>query len=204
MIVLIIIKNRGGILFLIAVFVVTVSVIAALIGFGYKTILTNSIAKKDAELTEKYNSLPRSEIDEYVRTSEKFKAGQEILNNHLAVAPIFFLLEDSTLKRLRFTELNYTYLSNNKVAIALKGEAKSFEVVAKQSDTFSQYAKKFNSPIFSNLNRNDKGNVVFSFLTTVDPSLVNYREAIKSYPSTYNDSNTNNISTSTQYNKTIQ
>jgi hypothetical protein len=180
-------KKPLGVLFMIAVFVASVSVLAAIGSFVYKTVLTKSIEKKENELTEKYAALPRDDIDRFSRTADKLSSAQEILNNHVAVLPVFFVLQDATAQKLRFTELNYTQLAGNKMALVMKGEATNLDIIARQSEFFLAFAKKFNSPIFSNLGRSEKGTATFSLLTSLDPSLISYREAIKSYPSTYNE-----------------
>lgn len=165
-----------GLFLVIAICLAGLSVLLAAGTFVYKGILNRQIASKEADLEQKDADLQSSEIDNLVRVGDKIDSAETLLNSHIAVTPIFALLQQNTLKRLQFTELEYTYLSSNKIAISMKGVAKDFGVIARQSDAFSEVTgSKFTSPLFSDLDTDDKGNATFSFLTTVDPNLVLYK-----------------------------
>jgi hypothetical protein len=57
------------------------------------------------------------------------------------------------------------------------GIASSFSSVALQSDIFGEN-KFIQEPIFSNLNLDSKGDVIFDFSAFVDPRLLSYSDSI--------------------------
>ena len=62
--------------------------------------------------------------------------------------------------------------------VVLRGWAKSFNEVALQSDSFA--GEKFiQEPIFSDINLDESGNILFSFSAILDPSLISYGNVVK-------------------------
>lgn len=172
-------KTPFGIFLIVAISLATLSVILAIFVFAYKSILNKSISSKTAMIQKKSETFNTQEIDNLVKFGDKIESAENLLNSHIAVSPIFSLLEQTTLQRLQFTEFTFTYLASNKIAVAMKGVATNFGVVARQSDAFSAVVgSKFTSPIFTNLSINDNGQAVFNFLTTVDPNLVLYKNTL--------------------------
>ncbi len=55
----------------------------------------------------------------------------------------------------------------------MNGTARSFNAVALQSDAFGK-SSIFKDPIFSNLNLDQEGDVVFDFSAVIDPVRVSY------------------------------
>lgn len=172
-------KQPLGPFMIIAICIVILSILLAVGALTYRTILNRSVASKVAILEQKSAEFNTADIDQMVKFGDKLTSAQQLLDSHIAVSPIFNLLQQTTLQRLQFTEFTYTYLATNKIAVAMKGIAKDFGVVAKQSDAFAEVTgSKFASPLFTNLNTDDKGNATFSFLTTVDPDLVLYKNTL--------------------------
>lgn len=172
-------KKPWGPFLIIATCIVAASILLAAGSFVYKMILNRSATSKLAELELIDQQFNTAEIDAVVRFADKLDSAKQLLDTHIAVTPIFTLLQNTTLQRLQFTELNYTYLATNKIAVSMKGIAKDFGVIAKQSDAFSEVTgSKFASPLFSDLNFDESGNATFSFLTTVDPNLILYKNDV--------------------------
>jgi hypothetical protein len=93
------------------------------------------------------------------------------------MSQFFDLLEQATLKSVRFKDFRYNASGDGRSSIALSGEADSFAAVALQSDAFGQ-SRFIREPIFSNLDLDNKGNVIFDFSAFVDPSLISYTRGV--------------------------
>jgi hypothetical protein len=172
-------RKPFGIFFAIAMLLVSISVLAAVGAYAYEYILKNRVVEKQKELAKAEASIPSADIERLTRIADKMESADQLLNSHIALTPLFSLLQEATLKRLRFNDLTYTYLSPSRIAITMKGEARDFGVVARQSDAFQEVTgQNFKSPIFTNLGTSDNGNVTFNFLTSVDPALVLYKNTL--------------------------
>ena len=62
----------------------------------------------------------------------------------------------------------------------MSGKAKSYNSVAYQAKVFSS-EPAFKNAVFSNLDLDQSGNVVFEFDAQIDPSLVTYQNNIAAY-----------------------
>ena len=67
---------------------------------------------------------------------------------------------------------------NAKVLVKINGTAVGYRSVALQSDFFTKN-KNIIDPVFSNLVLDDKGNVQFNLDFSVDPTLIDYTQTIK-------------------------
>ncbi len=170
--------------------------------YAYQNILQNSLKVKSAALADENNKLDYSSINPISRIDLKMKAGKILLDGHLAISALFAALQSSTLKNLRFTDFSFSYLSSDKIALSMKGEAQSFEAVAKQADDFSNIAgisNNFQNAVFSDLSLNPTGNVDFSLITSINPSLISYRANLGGAPIVSNVVSNNVAATSTAH-----
>jgi len=155
--------------------------IAAGTGFlyFYKGVLSKNISKMENELNLAQNPSELSKIAELQTLNNRLVASSEILSKHVAVTPIFEALAEVTLKTVRFTSFNYTVPVDIKgeVSVKLTGVAIGYRSVALQADLFAQN-KNIRDPVFSNLQLDDKGNVVFDLNFSVDPNFVNYKQTV--------------------------
>lgn len=158
--------------------IIIFSMIAASAGFFiYGKILEKKVAAAEQVASAKEASLDYSAVDKIVIVDRQIKTADSLLKNHTALSKLFNVLEENTIKNLRFTSFQFSYISPTQIALVMKGNARSFGAVSKQAEllTSSESAKQyFKSPLFSDLNLDPKGNVGFTFLTTIDPALLTY------------------------------
>lgn len=175
------IQNKGikgaessiGIVFLITL-IVFIGVVALAVGiFLYQQFLLQDINKKKDSLDRAKAAFEPALIEEIGRLDVRMKSAEEILNNHKALSVFFDLLETNTLVSLQFQNLGYKIDEAGRVSVSMSGVASSFSSVALQSDIFGKN-KFIKEPIFSNLNLDNKGNVVFDFSAFIDPRLLLY------------------------------
>ncbi|MDO8482959.1 MAG: hypothetical protein Q7S86_04040 [bacterium] len=143
--------------------------------FAYKKILVKSIADMNGRLAQAKNSFEPESIEKWNRLNKRIEASKKLLTSHTVVSTVFDLLENATLATVKFNSFNYDLRDSGISSISLAGEAKNFSSVALQSDIFGQ-EKYIKTPVFSDLNPDQNGNIVFKFNASLDPNLVSYKK----------------------------
>ena len=170
-------KSSSGVFSLIAL-ILFLSALASSVGaFLYQQYLVQSIERKEVSLERARSAFEPALIKEMSRLDARMLSAQEILNKHTALSAFFELLESTTLKTVQFDDFGYSVDAEGKMLISMKGKALSFASVALQSDSFGDSAL-IQEPIFSGLNLDTKGNVVFDFTAILDPSIVSYIDGV--------------------------
>jgi hypothetical protein len=177
-------RDKGsniGIVFLITL-IIFISVIAlAVSAFLYQQFLVQDINRKKSSLERARAAFDPNLIQELSRLDDRIQASNSILDNHQIVSSLFDLLENITLKSISFDNFSYKTDEAGRVSIVMDGRASNFSSVALQSDVFSD-SKFIEEPIFSNLNLDNKGNVIFNFAAFINPQLVLYKNFIQDTP----------------------
>lgn len=145
--------------------------------FGYNRFLDYRISQMGGDLEAARASIDPQSIQELARLDARINSTKALLSQHTVLTPLLDLLEASTVRTVRFTELNYTS-SKDGLALNMKGQARGYSAVALQSDVFNRN-KSFKNPSFSDLSLDESGNVTFSFKATIDPSLLSYQKEIE-------------------------
>ncbi|MFA6552222.1 MAG: hypothetical protein WCT19_01830 [Candidatus Paceibacterota bacterium] len=162
---------------------VSVGVFVIALGFStwaffYQRSLVSEITELDSALSAAKKTFELGFIDEVTVLSNKIEAAKDLLVRHVALTPFFYLLEDETLAKIRFTDLNLSIDENSgAVTATMTGQAKSFNSIALQSDVFGKETK-FKNPTFSDFQLDKDGNVMFKFTTNVDPSILLYKKTV--------------------------
>jgi hypothetical protein len=170
-----------GLLTLVAFLILGVSVLMFAGAFAYKQLLYQEINRKCSGSSDKGCGLvasierERERLDytlltRFRRFDAKSKIAKEILDKHATLMPVFKLLNDTTLETIQYTKFTFT-----PAGINLEGVASSYEDIALQSQVFGARNKEIKSFIFSGLDLDQRGNVVFKLLMTIDPAILSYR-----------------------------
>jgi len=148
--------------------------------YFYRGVVNKSIASKQNTLLLAQSRFEPARIEQLQTLDKRLKASTDILQKHIAVSPIFEILEDITMKTVRYTEFSYEQGGDKdiKVVISMSGEAVGYRSIALQSELFGRESRLID-PVFSNLTLNNNGNVIFDLQFSVAPSLVQYQEMIK-------------------------
>ena len=105
--------------------------------------------------------------------NKQLKRAQSILNEHRTFLPIFKFLEEQTLKSIRYTSLTQTGAS-----LTLRGQARDYEGVARQSIVFMAANRDIEDFVFSDLSADAAGRVSFNLKLDLNPKLLSYSEAL--------------------------
>lgn len=162
----------------IASLIFTLTILSSVGIFAYNKYLNYSIDKMGAELESARGEVESEATRELIRLDARITSTKTLLANHVVISPLFDFLEDSTLGAVRFTDFEFAN-SDKGVELSMSGQARSYSALALQANVLSksQYLK---NQVFSNLDLDEKGNVIFSYKATIDPSLVAYRRIIES------------------------
>lgn len=162
------------------------SFISTLIFFGalasaagmyfYESSLTKSIATNSASLSAARNSFEPTLITKLKTLDRRLADANLLLNNHVAVSPIFAALQATTLKSVQFTKFSYITPTDPTapVVVHMSGKARDYSSIALESDQLATN-KNIHNPIFSNLALDDRtGMVSFDLVFSVDADLVRF------------------------------
>lgn len=170
-------RNNIGVVFLLSL-IIFVGAIAIAIGvFLYQQFLLQSIERKSASLERARAEFEPALIEEMSRLDTRIQSAKNILSEHKAASSFFNMLEDNTLVSIQFENLEYKTDETGRTKILMKGIASNFSSVALQSDIFGEN-KFIQEPIFSNLNLDDKGDVIFDFSAFIDPRIISYENTV--------------------------
>jgi hypothetical protein len=176
--------DGGGISLFLLLSIIVFIVSLALVGgvWVWQKKLAKQIEDDKQALVQAKESYEEDTINPLIRLNDRMKESQTLLNNHIAVSPIFKMLEINVLRNVRLKTMNFNYADGGKIKVSLVGTAASYEVLSKQADAFgSESLRKFISqPVISDFNPTIDGKVDFNFSAIVDPGLVSYEGTLNS------------------------
>lgn len=167
--------------------------------YFYKISQEKRLKSMQDDLVLARNRFEPSRIADLKVLDKRLSAATTVLNNHVAVSPIFQALGDLTMKSVRYTKFSYT-LNEGKVNVKMSGQAVGYRSIALQADLLSK-SKYFLDPVFSNLQLDNKGNVLFELVFSVSHDFVDYAQMLKTENANTGDV-TRGINTNTNTNTT--
>ncbi|MEX0935024.1 MAG: hypothetical protein WDZ70_01730 [Candidatus Paceibacterota bacterium] len=171
-------RKKGPInLFMVIALTLFIAVLIGAVGvFVYERATLARIESKRTQLSNVQESLNKELIQELVRFDTRIDEGEKLIQNHIAVSPFFHLLEERTLRSVRFTSLQFGQVEDSdKYQVSLSGVTSNYTNVAVQLDEFGS-SNAFRNPIVSNFGLNDQGDVTFTVTMDIDRSLISYVE----------------------------
>lgn len=162
-----------GLFSFVANLVFVIALIASVGVFAYQKYLEHEIGTMSDELTAAKAALEPNLINQLASSDARIIAGNDILNHHVTLSSFFTLLGANTVPDVRFTSFSYLKNTDGTLSISLKGQAKTYADVALESQIFSENPN-FINPVFSNLDLDAKGNVVFTAKSGLAPNAVSY------------------------------
>jgi hypothetical protein len=154
--------------------VVFFAAIAVSIGlFLYQQFLTRNLETMKVSLERARSAFEPALITELKRVDSKLQAAKTLLDAHGGPSPVFSLLEELTLKNLRFINFDYKFEEGGPIRISMRGEALNFSTIALQADVFGENVD-IEEALFSNLNANEQDRVAFDFSASIRPRVVLY------------------------------
>jgi len=168
------IRSGGGVFNLLAFIVFLIALASAGGAYLYRNSVKTDITEYKKSLNIAKQQFEPSLITELQILDKRLNAATTILAKHIAVSPIFELLQKITLPTVRYSDFAYKIDDKtNLVSVQMKGEAKGYNFIALQADLFSEN-KFIKNPIFSDFVLDQSANIDFNLTFSVDKSLVSY------------------------------
>ncbi len=177
-------RDPGNLLFTISMVILVLSILGLALSIGVRYFLFDNIyrdcdsgsagkcgLKKTLALNRE--SLDPNSLQQIKNLDLKIRNGQTLLNNHTSVRPLFDLLSKLTVQSIQYRKFEF-----GPEGVKIEGIARGYEDVAVQSRIFAseENKEKIRNFIFSDLDLDQKGNVVFKLALTVDPTILKFKE----------------------------
>lgn len=157
--------------------------------FLWKKNLEKQIADVKSVIIREKDSFSSEDINQLAKLDKRLISGGQLLDSKLYTSKIFELLNQNTIKTVRFTKFTVdpSLVDKEKLKITVSGQAKDYASLALQAHIFSGLNDSFIDYDFSNLTLDLSGNVTFDMNATLakkslvfnaNSKTVNYNEAI--------------------------
>jgi hypothetical protein len=142
--------------------------------------LLSQIEKAKADLVAAKESYEEDTINPLIRLNDRIEESKSLLKNHLAISPVFIMLEKNVLQNVRLKSMKFSYAGADKIRIDLSGMATSYDVLSKQSDAFGNEGLReyISEPVISDFNPTADGSISFNFSALVNPNLILYQNIV--------------------------
>lgn len=156
----------------------TLSILLALGVFGYKYFLNYRITEMGTELENARATLQPEAVAELIRLNSRLVSTKSLIENHRIITPVFDFLEAATPQSVRYTDFNFN-MTPRGLDLRLRGEAQSYAALAAAAEVFNRASSNFRNPTFSDLQLDQRGNVIFSLQLEVEPELLSYERVVE-------------------------
>ncbi len=148
--------------------------------FFYKGLLKGQIEEADKNIISARAAFEPEKIKELVDAHSRIVSSQKLLERHVMVSNLLTLLQELTVRKMRFTDFEYAHAETGPT-LALKGEVQTYNALAQQGELFAntEFIKKSE---FSNFDLGDNGYISFDIIAEIDPNLISYKKNIESQP----------------------
>lgn len=173
-----------GILTFITV-IIAISAALSFVGvYLYEQRLGSQKQNLEQSITDARSDLGSDFVAEMQRFEQRISGVRQLLQSHIVVSPIFEELQTRTLRSVQFKQFKYNVGGADQggkstVQVTLTGVARSYSIIALQSDTLAQ-STFIKNPVFSNLTLDDQTKSInFSLAFTVDTADLSYQKFIE-------------------------
>ena len=183
------VRKSGGtsVFMFIGTLIFIASLAGAVFSVIWKGVLLQAQESYKVKLVESEKRFNTNLIEELKKANTKIDLGKQLLKNHLAVSEIFGIVSRLTIEGVQFTSFDFSSPAKDSegLKVSMRGVGESFSAIAFQSDVFGQSQKYGNNkilknPVLSDLNLDAKGNVAFTFSTTINPADIAYDKILNS------------------------
>jgi hypothetical protein len=141
--------------------------------FAYSKILDGQIKEVQVKILDARGAYEPEKIKELIDIDKKITSSNDLLRKHVAVSEVLSLLENLTLKKMRFTSFEYTK-NNNKPTVSITGDIQTYNALARQQEFFAS-TEFIRNPRFTDFNLGDNGYISVKFSADLDQSLISYK-----------------------------
>jgi len=173
-------KSSTSLFTIIAILIFVISAASSIGVFAYKKILEKSINQKAVSLERAKEAFDPGLIEELTALNNRIEASKDILASHILLTPLFALIEESTLKSVKFNQFDFTVQDSGQMELQMDGQATDYATVVLQSDLFGKN-RFLSDQIFADINLDNSGNISFSYKAMVNPSLLLFKSNVEGF-----------------------
>lgn len=162
---------------------ILVFVVALLISGGvvvYERLLIGRVETMRTTLTAAQDRIEPAFIVELQDLDTRLRVSNQLLAEHVGLAPFFDLLENLTLKSVQFETFDFTFEAGQPV-ITMSGLARRYQSIAEQSNLLGS-SPLVKNHIFSNFSLTQDGRVSFDLMIMPASELIYFEQSLRSVP----------------------
>ncbi|MCD8494586.1 MAG: hypothetical protein LRY41_02535 [Candidatus Pacebacteria bacterium] len=148
--------------------------------FAYEYTLKNRIATMEESLARTEKAFEPSLIVELQRLDRRLSVANDLLRGHIAVSPVFRVIEESTLRQVKYDTFNFVF-ENSQASVTMSGIAQDYRTIAEQSLIFGSN-RFINNHLFSKFALNTRGQVTFDVALNLSSDLVLFDRSLGRVP----------------------
>lgn len=143
--------------------------------------LIAQIEKDKIDLAAVKDSYEEGTIKPLIRLNDRIEESKNLLASHIAVHPVFVLLEENVIQNVQLKTFKFSAAGNNKINLELSGIAKNYDALSKQSDAFGapHLRDYITEPVISDFSLNQDGTVAFTFKALINSDLISYEKVLE-------------------------
>lgn len=174
-------KLGTNVFLLIAGAIAAFSILLAGLVIGYEFYLKESLASKTAQMEQAQREIDIDRVEGFIRLKNRLSSVKQLLDEHIELTNFLDVLEQRTLKTVRFSSLTVSVSADRSAIIQMEGVARSFNALAAQSSELAA-EKRIKRAIFSNIAVNEDNTVRFSLSATLDSRLITSAQILPGIP----------------------
>jgi hypothetical protein len=165
---------KSSFLWMIPEMLLVLLLISAIGSMGYVYLLQQRQAVLQDSLEKIPSQIDAAFLDELETFDTRLQAASNLLNRHIIISPVFRVLQDRTLQKVRYDEMSLTNSGPQQpMGIVLNGQAESYATIANQSDIFANDSM-IQSHLFSDFALAEDGRISFRLEINLQPEAVLY------------------------------
>lgn len=162
---------------LLATLLFIVALVSVIGVYVYKLRIATVVNAKIESINLAEKAFEPAVILELRKLDIRLRAATELLSKHVAVVDFFESFGETTLPDIQYSGIAINF-SDDIPVVSTTGEARSYLVIAQQSDLFQQNRFVQNA-IFSNFSRTESGRITFGLTFSINPELLVYGRTLK-------------------------
>lgn len=166
----------AGTLFILAIIILILTIISVGGLFFYNNLTKSELVTLQESLEKNEKQYEPNLLVDLTNLDKRLKNGSALINQHIAVSPIFDLIEQYTLKTVRFSKFEFKTSDTGSYVVTLSGEADNYQSIALQSQNFGDISA-FKGVIFSDFTLTPKNRISFNTSFTVAPEILSFKTA---------------------------
>lgn len=172
-------RSRPRSAFAVVASFVFVASVASYFGLSfYHRALADNVNQVTSEIESLKKDFDRPEIQDARVFRARADSARALLEEHIAMRPLFHFLEQYTVERIFYTEFSFVRDRESSPVLELKGEAPDYASLAYQADIFRE-KKELLSFSVSDLTLTKTGTVTFSLSLVFAPDFLSYEKSTR-------------------------